>query len=112
MQVKRLANLILSGLIITAGTVGLKAAAGESVSGETYYRVEGDAIVRHNGVRYHNRPLYGDHRPSVLLAGDRPMPRHVNSPFVCGSMMIGVVRGEKARWLLRISKIYWCSSRR
>jgi hypothetical protein len=103
MQVEFWIQLVLSGLIITTGTGRLEAASNAEKSAETFYRIEHDAIVRENGTRYHNRPLYGDHRPAVLLAGDRPMLRYVHSPFVGGSMMIGVVRGDRSKWLHEFS---------
>ncbi len=66
---------------------------------EGAYGVEGDAIVMHNGTRYHNRPLYCNHIPAFALAGDRPCVRLARDPYVYGCFMAAYARGNKAVWL-------------
>jgi len=39
------------------------------------YIVENKSIVGRNRRYFNNRPLYGDHRPSYVIAGDRPYVR-------------------------------------
>ena len=36
------------------------------------YHPEGDAIVLESGTRWYNRPLYGESRPGIILAGEMP----------------------------------------
>jgi len=63
------------------------------------YTVENGSIVGRNGQYYNNRPLYGDHRPSYVLAGDRPHVRLARIPFVYGCFTLAVWRGDRAYWL-------------
>jgi hypothetical protein len=63
------------------------------------YTEENGCIVGRNGLYFNNRPLYGDHRSSVTMAGDRPHIRFTNKPIVFGCMTLAVQRGDKACWL-------------
>jgi glutathione S-transferase len=63
------------------------------------YAADNGWIVGRNGTRFNNRPLYGDHRPSYVLAGDRPQVRFARAPNVYGCMTAAVRRGDAARWL-------------
>lgn len=66
---------------------------------EGAYDVLDGAIATHNGARYHNRPLYCNHMPTFVLAGDRPHLRLARDPYVYGCFMLAVVRDGKAVWL-------------
>jgi hypothetical protein len=63
------------------------------------YAVEGDSLVRRNGNRFNNRPLYGNQVYYVTLAGDRPMLRVGGAYVHNGVFMLAFVRGESAVWL-------------
>jgi Domain of unknown function (DUF4450) len=63
------------------------------------YNPTADAIICQNGIRFHNRPLYGANLPSVLLSGDRPCLRLAYGQAVCGDLMLGFKRGEQILWL-------------
>lgn len=63
------------------------------------YKPEGTALVIHNGPHFNNRPLYGNHIDSFVLAGDRPFLRMAQSPYVDGCFMAAVVRDGKGKWL-------------
>ena len=60
---------------------------------------EGNALVCHNGGRYHNRPLFINNTNAFVLAGDRPIVRLGRGPRIYGAWMIALVRGEQAKWL-------------
>jgi hypothetical protein len=63
------------------------------------YTPEGTAIVRHNGDRFNNRPLYCNQTSAIVVAGDRPLIRCGNGSVLNGSFMAALVRGNKAKWL-------------
>jgi len=63
------------------------------------YTPEGNAIVRHNGDRFNNRPLYCNQTSAIVVAGDRPLIRCGNGSVLNGSFMAALVRGNKAKWL-------------
>jgi hypothetical protein len=63
------------------------------------YTPEGQAIVRHNGDRFNNRPLYCNQTSAIVVAGDRPLIRLGNGSVLNGSFMAALVRGNKAKWL-------------
>ncbi len=63
------------------------------------YTAEGNAIVRHNGDRFNNRPLYCNQISAIVVAGDRPLIRCGNGPVLNGTFMAALVRGDKAKWL-------------
>jgi hypothetical protein len=73
--------------------------------------VEGDAIVRRNGVYYNNRPLYGGHgRPSDpyywVFGSDRPFLRFGGDPWVDGCFVPGFQRADgRAKWLVDFKSV-------
>ena len=69
------------------------------------YSIEGDALVRHNGDRYNNRPLYCNQIQAVVLAGDRPFLRLGSDKWLHAQFMLALVRGDKAKWLQDCSDI-------
>ncbi len=71
----------------------------------TLYAVEDSAIVRRNGDRYHHRPLYCQHMPALVMAGDRPCLLFASEPYICGEFMVAMVRGDQGRWLHQFSEI-------
>lgn len=72
------------------------------------YSVNGDAMTRTNGSRFFNRPLYGDHMPCVVMAGDRPLFRLIHDPVDCGNFMAGLLNQGVGRWAHQSS---WIESR-
>ncbi len=71
--------------------------AGESCV--TAYQAADGRIVRHNGPRYCNRPLYCPDSVAFVMAGDRPLVRLIKEPFFRGTIMVAVVRNDKGKWL-------------
>jgi len=69
------------------------------------YSVEGDALVRHNGDRYNNRPLYCNQIRGVVLAGDKPFFRLGSDKLLHAQFMVSLARGGKAKWLQDCSDI-------
>ncbi len=73
--------------------------------------LEGDSIVRHNGVYYNNRPLYASHgnpqKPYYwVFAGDRPFLRFGGDPCIDGCFMLGFQRADgTAKWLLDFKSV-------
>ncbi|MDA1044827.1 MAG: DUF4450 domain-containing protein, partial [Verrucomicrobia bacterium] len=65
----------------------------------TPFTLEDGSITGRNRPFFNNRPLYGDHRSSVILAGDRPHLRFANKPNVYGCMTLAIQRGSDAQWL-------------
>lgn len=63
------------------------------------YVVESGRIVGRNRPFFNNRPLYGDHRPAVVLAGDRPHVRFGCKPNMYGCLTLAVQRGAATLWL-------------
>ncbi|MEI6809332.1 MAG: DUF4450 domain-containing protein [bacterium] len=63
------------------------------------YVAEHGFIVGRNRSFYNNRPLYGDHCPSYVIAGDRPQLRFARSPNIYGCMMLAVKRNLTSKWL-------------
>lgn len=74
------------------------------------YSVESGGIAGKNAPYFNNRPLYGDHRPAVTMAGDRPHVRFACKGNVFGCMTWGVLRGSTAKWLHDAEEVkcrYW-----
>jgi hypothetical protein len=69
------------------------------------YTVEGNALVRHNGERFNNRPLYCNQLPAIVLAGDRPLLRFGSGSGQCGTFIVALARGNQAKWLFHASDI-------
>ncbi len=73
--------------------------------------LEGNAIVRRNGVFYNNRPLYGGHgRPAFpyywVFSSDRPFLRFGGDPWVDGCFVPGFQKaGGATKWLLDFKTI-------
>jgi len=91
---------LVSGLAVTllAGS----AAGGRfeaQIPAGLVYCPDGQAIVRHNGERFNNRPLYGNQSNAIVLAGDRPLIRFGEGNVLHGDFMAALVRGGKAKWL-------------
>lgn len=103
--------------LLLACAVGLDLAAGLDAVGGTagrtdaemlrtpIYTAEGDAIVRHNGDRFNNRPLYGNQNNAIVLTGDRPLVRLANGSMLNGTFMAALFRGKQAVWLHEFSDI-------
>lgn len=70
-----------------------------SESYTTAYQAVDNAIVRHNGPRYCNRPLYCPDSVAFVMAGDRPVVRLVKDPFLRGTLAVAVVRNNQGKWL-------------
>jgi Domain of unknown function (DUF4450) len=69
------------------------------------YTVEGDALVRHNGDRFNNRPLYCNQLPAIVVAGDRPLLRFGSGSLQCGTFIVALARGGQVKWLFNGSDI-------
>ena len=73
--------------------------------------LEGDAIVRRNGVYYNNRPLYAgqnnpDQRYYWVFAGDRPFLQFGGGPNIDGCFLLGFQRSDgTAKWLLDFKSV-------
>lgn len=67
--------------------------------GGTLYTPTPEGISIRNGKRFGNRPLYGFHRPSVALAGDRPLVRLLSKPVPLGTFAIALLREGRGVWL-------------
>ncbi|MFT3789420.1 MAG: DUF4450 domain-containing protein [Tepidisphaeraceae bacterium] len=63
------------------------------------YAIDGDALVRHNGDRFNNRPLYGSQVTFAVLTGDRPLVRFGTGSMHNGTFMLAIVRGDTTAWL-------------
>lgn len=91
-------TILLAGLTaFGAHAQGMTAGQGNAPSLNTnvtpYYAVENGAVVKRNGDRYHNRPLYAHQVQAYVLAGDQPLPGLVEDPHVYGCMLFAVERG-------------------
>jgi hypothetical protein len=69
------------------------------------YAVAGDALIRHNGDRYCNRPLYCLHTPAVALAGDKPCAMVGSGKVWLGNLMFALVSDGHGIWLQDASDI-------
>lgn len=87
------------GLLHITISIMLAASAAEITSAETCYQLEEQAIVSHNSPRFQNRPMYCANLPAALVAGDRPLLRYAHTPYVMGTAMLAVARGDRAVWL-------------
>ncbi|HBE41239.1 MAG TPA: hypothetical protein DDW27_08555, partial [Bacteroidales bacterium] len=68
------------------------------------YKVIDGSFTGYNMDRYNNRPLYCNHMHAFILTGDRPYIRFMNDPYIYGSLMIGVIRDGKGKWLHHFSE--------
>ncbi len=76
----------------------------------TRYNVEGNMIVGINGTNYNNRPLYCNNTDAFILTGDKPLIRFVQTPFIYGSFILGIVHNNQLKWLTDCNSIktaYW-----
>ncbi|KQU55188.1 hypothetical protein ASG67_17820 [Sphingomonas sp. Leaf339] len=64
-----------------------------------------EGIVTRGGRRFGNRPLYGDHGPFTLMAGDRPLLRLMGPPRPLGVLLVGWRAGNRIAWLHDFAKI-------
>lgn len=62
------------------------------------YAAENGAMVRHNGTRFFNRPLYAPNIPAMTLAGDKPQVRFIDSEYGYGVLLLGYARGGSSKW--------------
>ncbi len=69
------------------------------------YSVKNGAIFCHNGKRIFNRPLYMDHLPGCVLAGELPLIRLLHQSHNGGMMMMAFSRNGKTKWLHHFSDI-------
>ena len=67
------------------------------------YSVKDGAILCRNGKRIFNRPLYMDHLPGCVLAGELPLIRMLYPPYNGGMMMVAFSRNGKTKWLQHFS---------
>jgi hypothetical protein len=93
---------LISGEALRAGTFGRIDL--DTLKTPTY-TVEGDGMVRHNGDRFSNRPLYCNHTFAIVLAGDKPYLFFGNGPTASGSLMFALMRNGTAKWLFDASDI-------
>ena len=69
------------------------------------YTAEGDAIVRHNGEWFNNRPLYCNQSTGIVVTGDRPLVRFGADAVLNGTFVAALVRGNTAKWLHDFSDV-------
>ncbi len=69
------------------------------------YTVKGDAIMRHNGDRFCNRPLYCNHIYAAALGGDKPTAMVGNKKSFLGNLMFALIRQGSGKWLQDASDI-------
>lgn len=65
----------------------------------TAYQAMDGAIVKNNGQRFCNRPLYCPDSVAFVMAGDRPLVRLIKEPYFNGTLMVAVLRNGKGKWL-------------
>ncbi len=70
-----------------------------------FYTVAGDALIRHNGDRYCNRPLYCNHTFAVVLGGDKPCAMVGGGKVFLGNLMLALVQDGHGTWLQDASDI-------
>ncbi|MBC7511290.1 MAG: hypothetical protein H7320_21475, partial [Ferruginibacter sp.] len=71
----------------------------------TRYNASGNAITGFNGGLYNNRPLYCNNTDAFILTGDKPLIRFVQTPFIYGSFMLGIVHNNQLKWVTNCSSI-------
>ena len=97
----------MSVLLAGAVAMGVWAQDQDNVPSE----VQGDAIVRRNGIYFNNRPLYGGHgRPADpyywVFASDRPFLRFGGDPWLDACFVTGFQRADgTAKWLLDFKSV-------
>lgn len=91
-------TICMLGLVLTThgGTVGR---TDLTKLREPLYTVDAGALVRHNGGRFNNRPLYCNQIGAIVIGGDRPLVRFGNSSVLHGTFMAALVRGDQTKWL-------------
>jgi hypothetical protein len=87
----KITTCLLAGLLSANLPAQEPAAQGNAAP---LYSVSGDAIIRVNGDRLNNRPLYCLPEPALAMAGDRPFVILASNPYLCGSFMAAVVRED------------------
>lgn len=63
------------------------------------YQADGHTIIGRNKSSFNNRPIYGNNRDDVLIAGDRPIIRFGRQPILYGTLLIGITRSGDGFWL-------------
>ena len=71
----------------------------------TRYNASGNVIKGFNGGLYNNRPLYCNNTDAFILTGDKPLIRFVQTPFIYGSFMLGIVHNNQLKWATNCSSI-------
>ena len=77
----------------------LRKVASDAANSALRYVPTPAGIVTRGGRRFGNRPLYGDHGPFTLMAGDRPLLRLMGPPRPLGVLLIGWRSGDRTVWL-------------
>lgn len=71
----------------------------------TKYSAASNAITGFNNTSYNNRPLYCNNTDAFILTGDKPLMSFVQTPFIYGSFMLGIVHNNQLKWLTNCSSI-------
>ncbi len=71
----------------------------------TRYNASCNAITGFNGGLYNNRPLYCNNTDAFILTGDKPLIRFVQTPFIYGSFMLGIVHNNQLKWVTNCGSI-------
>ena len=71
----------------------------------TKYSAASNAITGFNNTSYNNRPLYCNNTDAFILTGDKPLIRFVQTPFIYGSFMLGIVHNNQLKWVTDCSSI-------
>ena len=71
----------------------------------TKYRASNRTIIGDNLKSYNNRPLYCNNTDAFILAGDKPLIQFVQTPFIYGSFVLGIVHNNKLKWVTECSNI-------
>jgi hypothetical protein len=102
----RAQNVLVVGLLVGFLCRGLVAANIDPDMFKTpVYIARDDAIARHNGDRFNNRPLYCNQITGIVLTGDRPLVRLGNGPTLSGTFIVALARGDHAKWLHEFSDV-------
>ena len=97
----KLATLSVFGLLLFSAPAAAGPTDGPDLSRlqSPVYTPVGESLIRRNGERVNNRPLYGNQVYYATLAGDRPMLRVGGASINNGVFMIAFIRGQSAAWL-------------
>lgn len=74
-------------------------------AGKKYYQAEGNAIVSYNSDRYNNRPLFCNNTAMFVLAGDKPLVKSADTPYLFGTWFTGFERNGVSKWFIDFESI-------